>query len=121
LAITSSAPAVRTGETIIVTGVLSGMGLPQYTLYLKDEPAVVVRYDNQLVFQGFTGEHVEFVSAAATGSQVQFVLRALKPGEAEIKISASGEVAVRGGQGTPPVWAWGNVASDDLIIEISEP
>jgi hypothetical protein len=101
LTITSHSSAVSSGETITVTGVLSGMGIPQYTLYLKDEPAVIVGYNNQLVFQGFTGEHVEFVSASATGSEVQFVLRALQPGEVQMKISASGEVAVGGEQGQP--------------------
>jgi hypothetical protein len=118
LVITSNTPTVRSGETITVTGVLSGMGLPQYSLYLKDEPAIIVRYDNEIVFQGFTGEQVEFISAEAAGSQVQFVLRALQPGEVQIKISASGEVAVGGGQGQPPAWAWGNAASDNLIVQI---
>jgi hypothetical protein len=85
---------------------------------LKDEPAVIIRYNNELVFQGFTGEHVEFVSAMVTGSEVQFVLRAIKPGEVQMKISASGEVAVGGEQGQPPAWAWGNAASDNLIVQI---
>src|SRR5688572_22187025 len=67
MAITSSTPVVRPGESFTVTGVLSGMGIPHYTLYLKDEPAVIVGYDNQLGFQGFTGEHIEFISASATG------------------------------------------------------
>jgi hypothetical protein len=97
------------------------MGIPQYTLYLKDEPAVIVGYNNQLVFQGFTGEQVEFISASATGSEVQFVLQALQPGEVQVSISASGEVAVGDGQGQPPVWAWGNVTSNNLTIEISKP
>lgn len=121
LTIASSAATITSGETFTVTGVLSGMGLPQYTLYLKDEPAITVRYDNQLVFQGFTGEHVEFVSASANGSEAQFVLQALQPGEVQMKLSASGEVAAGGGQGQPPVWAWGNAASEQLTIQISEP
>lgn len=118
----SAQPATaRTGELITLTGRPTNLGLPQYTLYLRGEPAVVIRYDQQLIFQGFTGAVVEFVSASASQSEVEFILRAAQPGAVEAMIAVSGEVRLDTGQGPTTAFAWSQATSPGVMLTVAEP
>lgn len=112
----SAQPAAATvGDLITLIGRPANLGLPQYTLYLRGEPAVIIRHDGQLIFQGFTGSVVEFVSASAGQSEVEFTLRAAQPGVVEASIAVLGEVRLTTGLNRP-AWAWDNAASSSLTL-----
>lgn len=115
-------PAAATvGDLITLTGRPINLGLPQYTLYLRAEPAVIIRYDGEVLFQGFTGAVVEFVSASASQSEVEFTLRAAQPGVMEAMISVSGEVRLDAGQDPTTGFAWSSVTSPGVTLTVSGP
>lgn len=110
--------SIEVGQTVAITGVPVDLGLPYYTLYLNDEPTIIITYDNELRFQGFTGAVVEFVSASASNTQVEFVLQAAQPGTVEAAINATGEVRLDDGQGNIS-WRWGGASSEKITLTVT--
>ncbi|MCK6623724.1 MAG: hypothetical protein DPW09_02185 [Anaerolineae bacterium] len=118
ISISAAPPTIKVGQTVSLTGAPVNLGLPYYTLYLKGEPAVTITYDNKLQFQGFTGQFVEFVSASASNTQVEFVLRAVQPGTVKAAINATGEVRLDDGRGNFG-WIWGGAGSDTITLTLT--
>ncbi len=110
--------AATVGGMITLTGRPTNLGLPQYTLYLRDEPAVTIRYDGEVKFRGFTGAKVELVSASASQSEVIFPLRAAQPGQLAAMISVSGEVRLDPGQGPTTGFMWSAASSPAITLTI---
>lgn len=113
--------AAAVGELITLTGRPTNLGLPQYTLYLRGEPATVIRYDGEVIFQGFTGAEVELVAASASQSEAIFTLRATQPGQVAAMISVSGEVRLDANQGPTTGFAWSSASSSTITLMIAAP
>ena len=110
----TDARRVKVGDTLTAVGVPVGIGLPYYTLHLDSNTVATVTYDGQVKYQGAAGQVVEFVSAYATMSQVEFILQALRPGTVQVSISATGEIH----SGYPGPATWGGDASESILITV---
>lgn len=111
--ISADATQLQVGDTVTITGVPVGIGLPYYTLALSSGGQVTVTYSNELREMSSDAQF-EIVSASAEMSRVTFVLKALAPGTVEAVISATGEVTSPEG-----AFMWGNAASAPLEIIVS--
>lgn len=116
--ISADPETVEVDQPITITGIAKGIGLSYYTLYLDDEPAVTISYDNELKFQGSTGPVVEFESASASNAQVEFILRAARTGVVEAVIGATGEVRLDDGHGNT-AWGWGGATSEEVELTVT--
>lgn len=108
---------LKVGDTVTIAGVPVAIGMPHYTLYLDSDPAVTVTYSGEITYQGATDSPLEFVSASATNSRVEYTLRAIHPGSLEVSIGATGEVRIDYGDGTG-AWAWGGADPDSIVIMV---
>lgn len=114
---------LKVGETLSVVGEAVDVGLPIFSLFVQDEGTSVpahladVTYGNELTPSAESSQLLEFVSAEGGMGRVVFVLRALKPGTALVRISASGEIHY----GSPGPAMWGGGGSDDIRVTVSEP
>lgn len=109
------------GDLITLTGQPTNLGLPQYTLNLDGEPAVTLRYDGQIMFQGATGPVVEFVSATASQNEAAVTLRATQPGAVEAMISVSGEIRLDATPGPTTGFAWSSATPSPVILTVAAP
>lgn len=112
-------PTIKVGDLITITGRLSGMGIPQYTLLINETATVVVRYDGEVTPQNLDDVGLEFISASGSMATVGFILRATHPGSMEARISASGEIGIDQGNGQM-AWSWGGATSKVLTLTITE-
>jgi hypothetical protein len=108
---------LKVGDTLTITGVPVAIGMPHYTLYLDSAPAVTVTYEGEISYQAAVDSPLEFVSASASNSRVEFTLRAIHPGSLEASIGATGEVRVDYGDGND-AWAWGGADADSIVIMV---
>lgn len=116
--ISASAPRLRVGETITITGVPVNIGIPYYTLTLSSGAALTVTYYDEVRESAAAvpqDDLFEIVSAQGEMNQVTFVVRALAPGSADASIYASGEV--RSAQGA---FMWSGVNSSTITLTVSE-
>lgn len=113
--ISSSATAVRVGETIIISGVPVNLGLPIYTLTLSSGASASVSYDDQPRDLPAQDAVFEIVAAHGEMNRVTFTLRALAPGSADAILSATGEA--RSPEGA---FMWSGGASEPLALAVSE-
>lgn len=112
--ITVEPEIIRVGDTVTITGVPVGIGLPYYTLTLSSGASVTVTYDDAL--RASSGDTLfEFVSAHGEMNRVTFTLRALAPGSAEASISATGEV--RSAEGA---FSWGGGSSPVITLVVAD-
>ena len=117
--ICASGATLHAGETLTLTGLAVDVGLPYYTLFVKQDqadwqPVAAVTYEN--VSRGPTKSTPLFQFTSAKGSmrQATFVLHALGPGEAEFRISATGEIHY--GYPGPAVFAGGDSSAIRVIV-----
>ena len=112
LSATVASPEV--GEVVTITAALAnegcvGLGIPQYRLYVQsDEP--------QPTFDPSDPEPVAHYLEIAPGEsdKAEFVLQAVRPGEATLRGSASFEVHL----GYPGPAYWGSSSSGPLVITV---
>lgn len=117
-------PAVlKVGDTLSVAGQAVDVGLPIFSLFVQDEdtsaPAHLadVTYGNEVTPGTESSRLLEFVSAEGGMDRAVFVLRAVRPGTALLRISASGEVHY----GFPGPAMWGGGGSEDIRVTVTEP
>jgi hypothetical protein len=114
---------LKVGDTVSVVGEPVDVGLPIYSIFVQDEgtsePARLadVTYGNEITPSGESSQVLEFVSAEGGMSRAVFVLRALKPGTALVRIAASGEIHY----GYPGPAMWGGGGSDEIRVTVSQP
>lgn len=109
---------VMVGETFSVTGRPIQIGLPNYSLIVRDEgvqdalPLAQITSDNQF----FTGEGVsqvlQVVEARADMESATFTIRAIGVGSTALEISVTGEVHTNQGA------LWSGAASGAVMIQV---
>lgn len=115
-------PVTATVDNLItLTGTPTNLGLPQYTLYLEGKPAIIIRYDGEVMYQGFAGTKVDLVSASTGQNEVAFILRATQAGLVTARINVSGEVRLDTNQGPTTGFAWRSVNSPGVTLNITPP
>lgn len=113
--ISADATEVQVGDTLTITGVPVGIGIPYYTLTLSSGAQVTVTYYNELRDVLDSDAQFEIISAVGEMNSVTFTLRALAPGTIRAAISATGEV------GTPEgAFSWSGATSEELEIVVSD-
>ena len=119
----SSADAIPVGGFLTIVGQPVDVGLPVYTLRVRDESEegfadlVRVSYNGEIEAQFEDASRVfEFVSAEADMHRVTFVLYAAAPGVAEFTIYASGEIHY----GYPGPAEWSGAGSESVAISVTE-
>ncbi|MBU0491642.1 MAG: hypothetical protein KKA73_26750 [Chloroflexi bacterium] len=113
IVISASAATIQVGDTVTITGVPVGIGLPYYNLYLDDQAIARVTYSGEARPEGGTNPVLEFVSATGAMRQAQFVLRATSAGTVTARINATGEIH------KPEGATWAGGGSDPLTITVS--
>ncbi|MEJ2148366.1 MAG: LysM peptidoglycan-binding domain-containing protein [Chloroflexota bacterium] len=120
--LSASADTVAVGEQVTLTASLQNLGQPQYQLSLSNASQadagsqnITVLADQTLGEQSSNASYLfQVVSATATGGEVTFVLRALAPGQATVRVGANGEA-----QGEDGAFVPASVQSDDLTLTVS--
>jgi LysM repeat protein/predicted lipoprotein with Yx(FWY)xxD motif len=120
--LSASTDTVAVGEQLTLTASLQNLGEPQYQLSLSNASQadaspqnITVLVDQALGEQSGDANYLfQVVSATATGSEVTFVLRALAPGQATVRVSANGEA-----QGEDGAFVPATAQSSDLTLTVS--
>jgi hypothetical protein len=118
--ICAGATRLKVGDRFVVLGMPVDVGLPIYTLSIKDSGAteeafVGVDYNNKLSPSRGASRVLEVEAAKGEMRLVAFLLRAREPGAAVIGISASGEIHY--GYPGPATWAGGGSESLSITVE----
>ena len=110
-----SEQVLRVNDSLTITGMVQGIGVPYYYLHVLDEgqqnapPLVMVTSTNELHPQEGNSQILELVSANGEETMATFVLRAKAPGIAGVSIQVTGEIQdasgaqVMSGAGSEPV------------------
>ena len=118
--ICAGATRLKVGDRFVVLGVPVDVGLPIYTLSIKDGGATEaaffgVDYNNKPSPSRGASRVPEVEAVKGEMRLVAFVVRAREPGSAEIHISASGEIHY--GYPGPATWAGGGSESLSITVE----
>lgn len=118
--ICAGATRLKVGDRFMVLGAPVDVGLPIYTLGIKDGGATEaaffgVDYNNKPSPGRGASRVLEVEAAQGEMRLVAFLVRAREPGSAEIYISASGEIHY--GYPGPATWAGGGSESLSITVE----
>jgi hypothetical protein len=118
--ICAGATRLKVGDRFVVLGVPVDVGLPIYTLSIKDSGTtevamVTVDYENKRRPSRGASRVLEVEAAKGEMRVVAFLLRAQEPGSAEISIGATGEIHY--GYPGPATWAGGGSESLSITVE----
>jgi hypothetical protein len=112
--ISATAQTLKVGDTVTLTGIPVGIGIPYYTLKLSSGGSFTVTYTDEI--RDSTPDALfEVVEAHAEMNLVTFTLRALAPGSADATISATGEVRSQDG-----AFSWGGGSSAPLALTVTD-
>lgn len=118
--ICAGATRLKVGDRFVVLGLPVDVGLPIYTLRIKDSGAteaafVGVDYDNKSSPTRGASRVLEVEAVKGEMRLVAFLVRAREPGSAEINIGASGEIHY--GYPGPATWAGGGSEILSITVE----
>jgi len=122
LSMTSDKSSVEVGQQVTITGQLERLGIPQYTLALRDASnnmvaSHTVTYDGTLgATPGGTGALFDLVSATGGMTTVTYVLRATSPGTVSLVLTANGEAANPDG-----TFVMTNASANPLTLNVTAP